>query len=154
MLLRPATPADLPFLRALYADTRADELADVGWDDAQLAAFLDLQFEAQRTDYERRFPSADHEIVLDGPVPVGRIWVHRGSDEIRLLDLEIHSSARNRGIGTTLIRRLQDEAKAAGLPLRHSVVKENDGALRLYARLGFVIIGEIATHHAMEWTPT
>lgn len=153
MLLRPATPLDEPFLRELYADTRRDELAATGWDDRQLAEFLDMQFVAQRTDYERRFPGADHDIVLDGPASVGRIWVHRTSDEIRLLDLAILSAARRRGIGTGLITRLQDEAADARLPLRHSVVKENTGALRLYHRLGFTIIGDVPTHHAMEWTP-
>lgn len=152
IILRPAGPADDGFLAELYADTRAEELAGVGWPDHEVAAFLRMQFEAQRTDYTARFPRSDNEIVLDGPVPVGRIWVNRAPDEIRLLDLAIRSDHRNRGIGTSLIRRLQDEALAAGRPLRHSVVKENVNALRLYSRLGFEIVGGVATHHLMEWS--
>jgi ribosomal protein S18 acetylase RimI-like enzyme len=150
-LLRPAGVADQDFLARLYADTRREELATTGWPPPQVAAFLQMQFEAQRTDYSHRYPASDHDLVLVDGEPVGRIWVDRGPLEIRLLDVAILDSARNQGIGTTLIRGLQNEARTAAKPLRHSVVKENFAALRLYHRLDFVIIGDLTTHHSMEW---
>ncbi|BAN04250.1 GNAT family N-acetyltransferase [Ilumatobacter coccineus] len=152
MLLRPATPGDVDFLRELYADTRAEEFVGIGWPADQIATLLAMQFEAQHTDYTRRFPASSHDIVLDGLAPIGRIWVNRAPDEIRLLDLAIHSSFRNRGIGSRLIHQLQAEATSAGRPLRHSVVKENLAALRLYHRLGFEIVGGVESHHLMEYT--
>lgn len=149
--LRPAGRRDEPFLRELYAETRAGEMAATGWGAGEIDAFVRMQFDAQRNDYERRFPDADHSIVVDGDRAVGRIWIDRSPDEIRLLDLAIRDGDRGRGIGTRLLRELQDEARRAGVPLRHSVVKANVDALRLYRRLGFEIVGDLPTHHAMEW---
>ena len=149
--LRPAGRSDEPFLRELYAETRAAELTATGWSPDQIDAFVCMQFDAQRADYERRFPNSAHSIVVDGDRAVGRIWVDRTPDEIRLLDLAIRDRDRGRGIGTRLLRELQDEARRAGVPLRHSVVKANVDAQRLYRRLGFAVVGDLPTHHAMEW---
>ena len=151
VLLRPVQPADQEFLLALYADTRREEMATTGWPQQQIDEFLRMQFDAQRLDYARRFPDSDHDLVLAHGVPVGRIWVERGSKEIRLLDLAILSSHRNRGIGSKLLRGLQAEARRSQRPLRHSVLKQNLAALRLYQRLDFVVVGDLATHHLMEW---
>lgn len=149
--LRPAGTTDEAFLLALYADTRRDEMGLTGWPPKQIEQFLEMQFEAQRRHYTAHYPSAAHDVILVDGVAAGRLWVHRGPDEIRLLDIALRPLFRNRGVATTLIGALQDEARRNGVPLRHSVVKENTGALRLYERLGFHITGEIPTHHQMEW---
>ena len=57
--LRPATAADEPFLYRVYASTREDELRLVDWDDDQKAAFLTMQFSAQRSSYRQQFPGQD-----------------------------------------------------------------------------------------------
>src|ERR1043166_8628177 len=64
--LRPRTDADTGFLRALYASTRNDELAGLGWTPEQLDAFLDLQFRAREQHYRRTSPLAQDCIVLAG----------------------------------------------------------------------------------------
>lgn len=151
--LRLVTAADEPFLRTVYASSREDELAAVPWTDEQRAAFLDLQFRAQAADYARRFPSADQSVVLANGTPVGRVWVHQGDGELRLLDVTILTSARGRGIGTFLLRRLQERARASGVPLRHTVLTSNIAARRLYERVGFAVVDSTETHHLMEWRP-
>lgn len=151
VVLRPAGPVDESFLAALYAETRAAEMITTGWRKPEIDAFLRMQFEAQRDDYERRFPDALHSIVVVDDCEVGRIWIDRSPAEIRLLDLTIRAADRGRGVGTALLADLQTEARRAGVPLRHSVVKANVDALRLYQRLGFVIVGDVPTHHLMEW---
>jgi hypothetical protein len=45
--LRPIGADDLPFLCALYASTREQELAAVAWDPAQKTAFVQMQLAAQ-----------------------------------------------------------------------------------------------------------
>lgn len=149
--LRPAGPDDEPFLVSLYAQTRASEMAATGWGQREIDAFVQMQYAAQRSDYEGRYPAASHSVVLADDRPVGRIWIDRSPDEIRLLDLAVIDGDRDRGIGTRLLRDLQAEAQPAGVPLRHSVVKTNVDALRLYQRLGFTIVGDLPTHHLMEW---
>jgi ribosomal protein S18 acetylase RimI-like enzyme len=150
--LRPVTPADEAFLRRVYASSRADELAAVAWTQAQREAFCDLQFEAQRTDYLRRFPDSEHAVVLADGEPAGRVWVDANTDEVRLLDVTILPEHQGKGIGTTLLRRLQERARTAGVPLRHTVLTSNVGALRLYERVGFAVKDSTQTHHLMEWT--
>jgi ribosomal protein S18 acetylase RimI-like enzyme len=78
---------------------------------------------------------------LDGR-PAGRIWVARSADEIRIVDLALLPSARGGGVGTHLFQELIAEAAEASLPLRLSVRKNNHAALRLYERLGFVVVGD------------
>ena len=149
--LRPVTPSDREFLRRVYVGTR-DDVQAVPWDDAQRRAFLDMQFEAQQTDYETRFPGAEHSIVLVDGVAHGRIWIDRRGDEIRLLDIALLPERRGHGTGRELLERLIAEARDAGLPLRHSVYKTNGAALRFYERLGFEVFEDYEMYVLMEWT--
>ncbi|AXV07540.1 Acetyltransferase, GNAT family [Euzebya pacifica] len=150
--LRAVDPADESFLRALFADVRGRMLGDLPLPPAQAAALVDSQFHAQASDYRRRFPTSDHHIVVADGVDVGRLWVDRRTEEIRLLDIAIVDTHRNRGIGTVLIRGLQDEAKATGRILGHAVDVTNDAGLRFYARLGFQVTGRLGdTHWLMGW---
>ena len=52
-------------------------------------------------------------------------------------DIALDVTAHNGGIGTTLMRAVIDEARAAGLPVRLTVFASNPAALLFYLRLGF-----------------
>lgn len=54
---RPITPEDVEFLYTVYASTRTEELAVVDWTEAQTAAFLRVQFNAQRQAYQETYPA-------------------------------------------------------------------------------------------------
>lgn len=84
-------------------------------------------------------------------VPAGYIWMFRNPQEHRIADLAFTPAVRGQGLGTALVRRIAAEAFAAGLPLRASVSKSNEGSLRFNLRLGYVVTGESATHWAIEW---
>ncbi|HYG78904.1 MAG TPA: GNAT family N-acetyltransferase [Pyrinomonadaceae bacterium] len=153
--LRPATPEDYEELVGIYASTRADELAQVTWwDDAQKLAFCRMQYEAQKSEYDSRFPDAQYDLILLGGRTAGRVWVGRDDAEIRLLDIALLPWARGQGVGTTVVRSLIEEARATGKRLRHMVFIMNEGARRLYERLGFVVFEEAGGSHLhMEWRP-
>ena len=151
--LRPVLPEDRAFLFQVYAGTREEELAQTGWSDDEKQAFIEMQFTAQQTDYTNRFPDAEHTIILVDGEQVGRMWVGRWEDEIRLLDIALLRERRNAGTGTVLLKRLQREAEDAGKSLRHSVYKMNEAALRFYERLGFTVIEDFETYVLMEWLP-
>ncbi|HEY0077258.1 MAG TPA: GNAT family N-acetyltransferase [Pyrinomonadaceae bacterium] len=152
--LRPVTPEDETFLFEVYKSTRRAERALVShWDDAYWDSFMQMQFNAQRHDYRTRCPESEHSIVLFEGRPAGRIWVDRNERGVHLLDITVLPEFQNRGIGTTLLRRLSEECDREGKPLTDYVDKGNERAMRLYERLGFRVKEEIPTHFKMERPP-
>ena len=150
--LRPVTDDDLPFLFRLYASTREDELARVPWSAEQKQAFLRMQFQAQHSYYSSQFAGDRFDLVLDGGEPVGRLYVGRRSREIHIIDISFLPEHRGRGLGTSLLRELLDEAAAQGKPVNIHVEKFNP-AKRLYLRLGFVHAGDAGVYDYMSWIP-
>lgn len=151
--LRSVTPADREFLILVYGGTRAQELAQVPWDEGQKDAFVRWQFQLQADEYNQRYPDARYDVILVDDVPAGRIWVGVDEKQIRLLDIAILEQFQNRGVGTYLLRQLIDEAAATNKRLRHMVFVLNDNAYRFYERLGFVTIEDQGGYKHMEWIP-
>jgi len=149
--LRPVTANDKEFLVSVYAGTRAQELAQVQWEEGQKDAFIRWQFEMQQKEYQTRFPDARYDVILVDGVPAGRIWVGTDDKQIRLLDIAVMAQFQNRGVGTVLLRRLIDEAAQANKPLRHMVFVLNNNADRFYERLGFKKIEDFGAYKHMEW---
>lgn len=148
--LRRAEAADEPFLEAVYADSRRDELAPFGWSREQEDAFFKMQFQMQSRAYQMQFPGADYHIVELGGERVGRMIVQRGEKEIRLVDVSLLAEFRNRGIGTLLLERLKTEAGSDRV-LSLRVLKTNAGAKRLYERMGLVVVEGSDLHFTMQW---
>ena len=144
-------PDDNAFLLALYASTRAAELAQVQWQEGQREAFVKWQFEMQRREYDARFPDAEYHVILIDNQPVGRIWIGRTKEEIRLLDIALLPEFQSRGAGTSLLNWLIEVARRENKVLRHMVFVLNDEAHRFYERLGFVVIEEFGAYKHMEW---
>ena len=111
--LRPVIPEDEAFLFEVYAGARREELAQTPWDEAQKNAFLTFQFSAQHQHYRSEFATADFHVILDDDTPVGRLYVDRRADEIRILDITLLPEHRGRGIGSVLLGALLAEAEAA-----------------------------------------
>lgn len=150
---RPVTDADQEFLVGVYASSRAEELAQVAWDDSQKDAFIRWQFGLQKQEYFTRFPDARYEVILVDGVPAGRIWVGADDTQIRLLDIALLPEFQNRGAGTYLLKQLIDEATRSGKALRHMVFMLNENASRFYERLGFKTIEDVGGYLHMEWRP-
>jgi GNAT superfamily N-acetyltransferase len=147
---RPVTADDQAFLLAVYRSTRLEELAQTGWDDAQREAFLQIQFTAQQTHYRQHYPTGEHWIMLLNSQAVGRLYVADIAAEIRILDVTVLPPSRNAGIGAAIIMELMTEASALGKPLRIYVENFNRSQ-RLFARLGFVKVGETGYSDLLEW---
>ena len=147
---RSITSEDENFLYRLYASTREEELAQTTWTVAEKEIFLKQQFTAQHEFYMQQFTRAKFDIVLENNESVGRLYVDRREDEIRLIDIALLPEHRNKGIGTSLLTELLDEAKKTNKPLRIHVEKYNP-ALQLYHRLGFREIKDSGVYYLMEW---
>lgn len=150
--LRPIEEADLDFLRRLYGTTRANEMDSLDWTDEQKDEFIRFQFAAQHTYYQEQFPTASFDVVLADGEPIGRLYVDRREDEIRLIDIALLPENRRGGIGGDLMRSVLGEAEAAGLPVQIHVEKNNP-ALSLYRRLGFEQVEDQGVYYLMKWSP-
>lgn len=143
---------DLEILYRVYASTRTDELNQTDWDEEQKEQFLRMQFNAQHSHYQEHFGSAQFLLILEGGEPIGRLYVDRRPDEIRVIDIALLPEHRRRGLGGALMRDLLDEGRGSGRAVRIHVEKFNP-ALRLYRRLGFRAIEDQGVYLFMEWVP-
>ena len=150
--LRPAGAEDQDFLLRVYASTRAEEIALTGWDEAQAAAFVRMQFVAQQHHYRTHDEDADFAVVeLDGE-PVGRLYVARRPERIHVIDIAILPAWRGHGHATALLRQLLAEGARRALPVS-IYVEIHNRAQRLYARLGFAEVCSAGLYRLMQWCP-
>jgi ribosomal protein S18 acetylase RimI-like enzyme len=149
--LRPITPEDDSFLARLYASTREQELAQTNWSDEQKAMFCRMQFNAQTADYQRNYPDASFDVIERDGVAAGRLLVLREDEKIHVIDIALMPEHRGAGIGTKLLRELQEEARAGGKSLSIHVEQFNP-ARRLYERLGFRQVEEKGVYLLLHWS--
>jgi ribosomal protein S18 acetylase RimI-like enzyme len=151
LTFRAVTDADLLFLARLYASTRVEELAAVPWSAEQKAAFLDMQFRAQHTDYQHNCPDADWLVLMRAGQDIGRLYLERRPNLHGIIDIAFLPEHRGRGLGTALLHDLLDEAAAAGKAVSIHVEKFNP-AMRLYRRLGFKTEEDKGVYDLMRWS--
>lgn len=149
---RPIGEGDRDFLCALYASTRADELAPLPWSAQDKQAFLHQQFGLQHRYYQQTFPQADYLLVLHADERIGRIYVTREDATIDLIDIALLPPWRGRGIGSSLLRELVAESERTRRALVLHVEPHNP-ARRLYERLGFVLVENRGVYDFLRRTP-
>ncbi|NHZ90071.1 GNAT family N-acetyltransferase [Massilia sp. CCM 8733] len=148
--LRPLRAADHVFLRSVYAAARARDIARSGWDVATADAYVRMQFDAQHGFYRKRYPAGHFDLVLDGDISVGRLYVAREAQRIHVIEIGMLPAYRNRGGGGALLAALQREAGARGAAVT-THVESNNRSMSLYRRFGFREIGSAGFHRLMEW---
>ena len=149
---RPITPDDAEFLYSVYANTRTEELSTVDWTDSQKEEFLRSQFGLQHEAYQATYKDADFLVILQQSQPVGRLYLSRREQEIRIVDIALLPAYRNGGIGGAILRDILAEGARTGKRVTIHVEMFNP-ALALYGRLGFRKLEEHGVYYFMEWTP-
>jgi ribosomal protein S18 acetylase RimI-like enzyme len=91
-------------------------------------------------------------IVVEGE-RVGVTQIEETEDRTSLHQVAILPAYQGKGIGTALVRSLQDQSQATGKPIHLSVFQMNVGAQRLYERLGFRVVSSSERDVQMTWTP-
>jgi len=143
---------DEAFLFSVYASTRTDEMARVDWNSEQQEAFLRMQFRAQSQFYVENYPGAEFQVITLNDQPIGRLYVHRRADEIRIMDIALLPEFRGQGIGSTLLQNILERGKNLNLPVTIHVEQFNP-AIRLYQRMGFQPKEDKGVYLLMEWSP-
>jgi len=147
--LRPESEADLPLLRGLYASTRSEELALSGWEEAQQQAFIDQQFSAQRSHYRQHYPGAAFLVIEHAGAGIGRLYLHWGREELRLMEITLLPEWRGRGIARPLMQQMIDWSAERALPITLHVEPFNP-AHAWYRRLGFDTLEVRGVYHFMR----
>jgi GNAT superfamily N-acetyltransferase len=152
--LRPITDNDQDFLYHLYANYREDELRVINWEQIPMdkESFLQMQFKAQEKYYIENYIDAEFMIVFLQDKPIGRFYLHRKPEEIRIIDIILLSEYRNQGIGSNFFQDILTEAQTLNLPVRLHVEYYNR-AINLYQRLGFRYLRDNGVYKFMEWQP-
>ncbi|MFN3075568.1 MAG: GNAT family N-acetyltransferase [Alphaproteobacteria bacterium] len=135
--LRLQTEADLDFARDVYVAYRWEEMAASGWPEEARMAFLQDQFRMQWRHYATQYDGAAFAIVEVGGERAGRLYLLATSASLHIIDIAFLPPWRNQGIGSGLIRAIQEQARADGRGVTINVEGSNP-AQRLYQRLGFV----------------
>ena len=129
--LRPASQVDEERLFALHREAMEDYVdATWGWDEAW-----------QREFFARTYVAGRHALIVRGESLAGRICLTRHWRRIFLRDIELVAAERNRGLGSAIISAVQNLARDERRAVELIVLKCNP-AQRLYARLGFTVIGD------------
>ncbi|RKM55359.1 GNAT family N-acetyltransferase [Butyrivibrio sp. CB08] len=145
-IIREATAADDSRIRELFIEMLQTiyNTKDVkGYEEG----YLDRYWKETQ---ERIFVAEDetsHEVIAYLSVEVHREELYY----VYLDDLSVTESARNCGIGSTLIKRAEDYAQEIGFNnIVFHVEKSNTAAFRLYERLGYRIFREEETRFLMR----
>jgi ribosomal protein S18 acetylase RimI-like enzyme len=131
--LRPAAPADSEFCFQLHKAAMGAYITAIwGWDEQR-----------QRSFHARSFSPGRWQIITADGADIGMLDVGYRPGEIYLSRIELHPGHQGRGIGTSLVRALIDEAGQNGQDLVLDVLTVNHRAQALYQRLG---LKEVARH--------
>lgn len=148
--MRAAAPEEESFWKEVFFDAARERFSIHNLAPLQLDALLEMQYAAQRADYERKYPRAENNVILYGGEPVGRAILSTESGELHLADIAVLSRYRNLGIGTEILNQLFRRSRRAKMPVTLFVERHNR-AVRLYEKLGFKITDEELLHFRMEW---
>lgn len=110
-----------------------------GWDE-----------EHERTVHQKRFVSQDFKVIQSEGHDVGVLSAETTPDAMKVFQLFILPEHQGRGIGSSVMEHLIQEAALLRLPLRLQVINGNDRALCFYKRYGFQQVGTTETHMQLE----
>lgn len=122
----PVTEAEFEPLLALRIAVLRDDLERLGRFDPARA----------RARFRAGYDPASLRLILRGGACIGCVALRPAADALWLEHFYLEPAWQGRGIGGAVLRRLLDEADAAGRPVRLGVLRGSRAA-RLYERHGF-----------------
>jgi len=135
LTLRPATTDDQAFALHL-TEVCMRAYAEQTWGSWNGQADLDIGID---------------QIIQRSGVEIGMIGVERRPDHWFMHKLYLLPENQNQGIGSTMIERLQSEARTASAEVRLTVLEVNP-ARRFYERHGFTLAETIPPRRHMRWS--
>lgn len=150
--LTDESPTHHEFLLSLFVSTRAAEVAAWGWSKSQATEFLSSQFDIQQRSYQQQFQNLQTYMIGQANQFIGMIQLHEQADTIRIVNVIIAPSIQGIGIGTSVLRFLQNYAEQQQKAIQLSVDHTNR-AKHWYSHLGFVVVSNQDWNCSMIWNP-
>jgi ribosomal protein S18 acetylase RimI-like enzyme len=94
--------------------------------------------------HRHNYTPSTHRIVLCGKQEAGIVSAEVEPAHLWLVKLYLRPQFQGLGIGTKVLQQVIHEAAELNRPIRLRVLRVNQGALRLYHRHGFTVVGEEA----------
>ncbi|MFC3031238.1 GNAT family N-acetyltransferase [Pseudoalteromonas fenneropenaei] len=139
--LRPAAQSDIEFLLNLRDITMGKYLKECG---------LPTTYDAYLSRVLYEFAHAQI-IEVDGTaIGLFKAKFDHAHNEWHLVQIQIQPSYQNNKIASTLIAQIIDKANSTNSSIQLSVLKTNP-AQHLYAKLGFVQVGESEAEYFMQY---
>lgn len=146
--LRAACDQDEPFFFRLFCSIREPDFAFLG--DIERDVILKMQYRAWQRSICAQWPHARHMTVTEDGESIGRLSIARNGNVLHLIEIALLPERQNRGIGSFLMRQLENEAgddTGAGIRL---YVFRSSRAVRFYQRMGFVPVNDDGAYILME----
>ena len=141
--LRAATRADEAMLFALHREALREYVdATWGWNEAW-----------QQAHFAGQFVPGRNAVIVRGArqAAIGRVSLSRHWGAVFLRDIELIATERNGGLGSAIVRAVLALARAEDRQVELFVLNCNP-ARRLYARLGFRVVGDDGARLTMRAT--
>ena len=141
-LLRPAKPDDRAQIYHLKAQSVRPYVEKIwGWDEVY-----------QQQDFARDFQAIERFQVIEvGGNFAGFLQASFLDPYYEIQELHLLPAYRGKGIGSQILRQLQETCTAQGQTIRIGCFRENQRAKALYEKLGFVETSETDTHFILEY---
>ena len=143
MLIRPATPTDLPAILAIYNEAVLNTPATADYEPSTLAARTAWYEERMHKGFPVLVAEAAEQILgWSSLSPYHARIGYRFSAEVSVY---VAAECRGQGVGKQLLPPLIEAGRAGGLHvLIASIDSENEASIRLHAAQGFQTIGTLS----------
>lgn len=143
LVVRSATPADLPAVVALLSDDDLGRTREAEALEPYAAAFAEIEADPS---HDVLVVDRDGAIVACLQLTLLPCLTHGGRRRAQLEGVRVAASARRSGVGALLVGTAVDRARDAGCGVvQLTTDARRPDALRFYERLGFT-----ATHHGCK----
>lgn len=146
--IREATENDVALLARVNTLANENRLsAETGWDPAH---FAENATESAKEEVAGIVVDSTTYVIAYGGEDVGRLRVIRHPGELHVAGIQILPEHQGKGIGSSVMKTVIEEAAGNDYPLTLEVEKNNLDAKRLYERLGFEMVEDRVDRELMK----
>ena len=141
--IRSATPEDHDWIYELKARSVRPYIEKIwGWDESY-----------QQRDFNSDFSQIDQFKVIEiDRTLIGFVQCYLEHSYYNVVEIHLLPEFQGRGIGSDILKSLQENCIAKDRKIRIGCFKENCRAKNLYQKLGFIQTEETDTHYILEYT--